>query len=437
MKRFCCIEKRKGRDLMKKFLAFGVAATLMITVAGCGSSPGNQKGTEDKSNGEKEPVTIEFFCWGSAEAATSEAFDNMISGFEEKYPWITVEVTESNYDSVSKTLLTRAAGQDAPDVAQVSDQWVAAFYEMDALLAMDDILPEEAVADFYEGSKEGTTIDGKLYSAPWILQPMCMYYNKDLLEKAGYDNPPETWDEYIDACYGIAELGTDEAGNTIYGRSFASTVLVGAGYFSLMDIWANGGAFSDADGNITFDSPETIAAYEEIQEMVKEGVIAPGLQIVDNRSLFGNGQIGFHFDAPSQTATFSEVNFGVAPVPGGQTFSSSHHLVGFKQTEHPDEVALFIDYLTGPEGMKLYTDSSDVIAARYTSAELEYFQNLDENMSVFNAAAADVRSLPIYSSHFSEAMEDIAEGLQRIIIGMEDVPTVVEEIDGQLKELYE
>ena len=422
---------------MKKLLASILTLALLLALTACSQDNNNSSGnSEDPGNTDHDPVTIEFLCWGAAEAATADAFDAMVSGFEDKYPWITVEVTESNYDAVSTTLLTRAAGQSAPDVAQVSDQWVAALYEMDSLLAMDDILSAETMADFYEGGKEGTTINGKLYSAPWIMQPMCMYYNKDLLTAAGYDKAPETWAEYIQACYDIAAIGKNDAGNTVYGRSLASTVLVGAGYFTLIDIWANGGEYTDDQGNITFNSDATVAAFTEMQKMVKDGVIAPGLQIVDNRSLFGNGQIGFHFDAPSQTANFSAVNFGVAPVPGGQTFSSNHHLVGFKQTEHPEEVALFIDYLTGPEGMKLYTDHSDVVPARTTSGELEYFQNLDENMTVFYEAAASIRSLPVQSSHFSEAMETIAEGLQRVVIGMEDVPTVIADVDSQLKTIY-
>lgn len=394
--------------------------------------------TEDVQAAEEphEPVTIEFLCWGAAEAATADAFTAMIEGFEAKYPWITVEVTESNYDAVSTTLLTRAAANDAPDVAQVSNQWVAALQEMDSLLAMDDILSVETMDDFYAGAKSGTTIDGKVYSAPWIIQPMCMYYNKDLLQAAGYSEPPATWDEYVDMCYAIAALGTNDAGNTVYGRSLASTVLAGAGYFTLIDVWANGGDFADADGNISFYSEGTVAAYQELQNMVQQNVIAPGLQIVDNRSLFGNGQIGFHFDAPSQTANFSNVNFGVAEVPGGQSFSSDHHLVAFNNTEHPEECALLIDYLTGPEGMALYTTYSNVICARTSVESLDYYQNLDENISVFFHAAATIRSLPVQSSNFRQAMEKIAEGLQRVVINMEDPNTVISDVDAALKVMY-
>ena len=431
---------------MKKILAILLALAMVLSLAACGASQTEEPATEAPkadapvaeapAEEEHEPVTIEFLCWGAAETTTSAAFTAMIEGFEAKYPWITVEVTECNYDAVNTTLLTRAASQSAPDVAQVSNQWVAALYEMDALTALDDIMDPESLADYYPGAKAGTTIGGKVYSAPWIMQPMTMYCNLDLIKAAGYEGVPTTWDEYIEQCYAIAALGTNADGNTVYGRSLASTVLVGAGYFSLIDVWSNGGEFSDADGNICFYSEGTVAAYTELQNMVKENVIAPGLQIVDNRSLFGNGQVGFHFDAPSQVANFSNVNLEVAQVPGGCTFSSDHHLVAFQNSEHPAECALLIDYLSGPEGMDLYTDHNDVICARYSVEELDFFQNMSGNMSVFFGAAGIAKSLPVQSSNFPAAMEAIAEGIQRVVIGMEDVDTVIKDVDAELQEMY-
>lgn len=434
---------------MKKLLAIVLAMAMVLSLAACGgsSAPATEApkadapaaeapAAEAPAAEEHEPVTIEFLCWGAAETTTADAFNAMVEGFMAKYPWITVEVTECNYDAVNTTLLTRAASQSAPDVAQVSNQWVAALYEMDALTALDDIMAAESIADYYEGAKSGTTIGGKVYSAPWIMQPMTMYCNMDLIKAAGYDAVPATWDEYVEQCYAIAKLGTNADGNTVYGRSLASTVLVGAGYFSLIDVWSNGGEFSDADGNICFYSDGTVAAYTELQNMVKAGVIAPGLQIVDNRSLFGNGQIGFHFDAPSQVANFSNVNLEVAQVPGGNSFSSDHHLVAFQNSEHPEECALLIDYLSGPEGMDLYTDYNDVICARTSVEELEFFSNMTGNMQVFFEAAGVAKSLPVQSSNFPAAMEAIAEGIQRVVIGMEDVDTVIKDVDAELVKMY-
>lgn len=112
---------------MKKLVALVLALTMLCSLTAFASAE------------EHEPVTIEFLCWGAAETTTAPAFTAMIEGFMAKYPWITVEVTESNYDAVNTSLLNRAAVDDCPDVAQVSNQWVAALYDMDVLLPLEDM----------------------------------------------------------------------------------------------------------------------------------------------------------------------------------------------------------------------------------------------------------------------------------------------------------
>lgn len=381
---------------------------------------------------DKEPVTLEFFCWGAAEATTSAAFEAMIAGFEAKYPWITVEVTTSNYDGVNTTLRNRIAADDAPDVAQVSDQWVATYIEMDGLLAMDDILPAETMADFYAAQKVGTTVDGKLYSAPWIMQPLEMYYNKDLVAAAGIETLPTNLLEMNEAAKKIAALGTDAAGNKIYGRSLNSKLLANAGYGVLPDVWANGGDIM-VNGEVGFNSPETVKAFTDLQQLVIDGVAPEGIQIVDCRTLFGNGQIGFHLDAPSQATNWTNINLGAIIV---DTYSSNHHLIAGKSTEHPEEAGLLIDYLSGPEGMALYNTTTFVIPSRTSVESIDAYKELDEIRSIFVKGAATARALPVMSPNFVAAMEGIATGLQRIVINKEDVAPVVADMDAMLKNYY-
>ena len=36
---------------------------------------------------------------------------------------------------------------------------------------------------------------GKYYGMPWILDTKYLFYNKEMLEKAGVEKAPTTWDE--------------------------------------------------------------------------------------------------------------------------------------------------------------------------------------------------------------------------------------------------
>lgn len=409
---------------MKKLLSLVLAIVMLCSVASLSVA-------EDK-----EPVTIEFLCWGAAETTTAPAFEAMINGFMAKYPWITVEVTESNYDGVNTSLQTRCASGDAPDVAQVSNQWVAALCELDSVLPLEDYFNAETIADFYTGSMEGTIIDGKHYSAAWIMQPFGLYCNMDLLAAAGYDHVPATWNEFIKMSYDVAALGNTAEGGKIYGLTLGTQVLANAGYGVLPFIWAHGAEFYTEDGKIGFNSPATVEAYTEIQEMAKNGVIPLGNQIVDNRALFGNGQAAFHIDAPSQVINFAAVNLEVADIPETSTITSDHHIVVFNETEHPEECALLVDYLTGPEGMDLYTQNNSVICGRYSVESLPYFQNLEGTTAKFFKMAPKAKSLPVQSAKFVPAMEAIAEGIQDLCVNGTESATVVANTAEKLEGYY-
>ena len=374
---------------VKRWTALVMALAMTAGLAGCGSGQSGDSQDNNSGGGENEPVTIEFASWYAAEETTADTMYAMIDAFEEKYDWITVNVTEYAYNNLSEQLLVRGAGGTAPDVSQVNAGWVASLVEMDALNSMNDILPEDVLNDFYPSASAGFTYDGQVMAGTMIRNPFCMYYNKTLLEKAGYteaDLENLSWEKFNEMCRNIAALGTNDEGNVVYGRSLSTALLSGTGYYFYNDLFANGAAYADSEGNITFDSEGTVAALTQVQDLVKDGAVAAGLEIKDNRTLFGNGQIGFHFDIASQKDTFLATSskgeafaeeIGVAPVPGNvPTFATDHALVCFKQTEHPEECALLIDFLTGPEGMEIYTDNLDAIGARTSTSEIDYYKNL-------------------------------------------------------------
>lgn len=157
---------------------------------------------------------------------------------------------------------------------------------------------------------------------------------------------------------------------------------------------------------------------------------------MDNRSLFGNGQVAFHIDAPSQVANFSKINLAVANIPETSTITSDHHICVFEGTEHPEECALLVDYLTGSEGMDLYTQHNSVICARYSVEALPYFQNVEGTTAVFFKMAPTAKSLPVQTSSFVAAMEAIAKGVQSLTIGLEEPAKVVAETAEALSEYY-
>lgn len=81
---------------MKKILAIVLALAMILSLAACGSKAEETKPAEsvktteaaktETVKEEKEPVTLEFLCWGAAEETTADAFKAMLDGFMENIP---------------------------------------------------------------------------------------------------------------------------------------------------------------------------------------------------------------------------------------------------------------------------------------------------------------------------------------------------------------
>ena len=64
-----------------------------------------------------------------------------------------------------------------------------------------------------------STINGKVYALPVAASARAMYFNKDLLAKAGIQNPPDTWDQLVDDAKKIKALGSgDTYGFALQGK---------------------------------------------------------------------------------------------------------------------------------------------------------------------------------------------------------------------------
>jgi multiple sugar transport system substrate-binding protein len=53
--------------------------------------------------------------------------------------------------------------------------------------------------EFFQTVKKDAIISGNIYGLPLSLDSMVLYYNKDILDRAGVPEPPKTWEEFQNA----------------------------------------------------------------------------------------------------------------------------------------------------------------------------------------------------------------------------------------------
>jgi multiple sugar transport system substrate-binding protein len=409
------------------------------------------QGAKEQKQEDNGVIELTWTNWGQAFDALKPAFDAMGNGFTAKNSNVKINQIGIPYNQFKDQLLVMSTAGNAPDISMIKAEWVSSFVEAGVLQPLDEVLSKETLNDFYPGLLAGGTYDGKVMSIPWAPSPICIYYNKTLLKKAGFDNPPSTWSELMDQAYAVSKIGTEES--KIYGIGFAGKKIPGAGYFFLINMMAHNGKLIDEKGNIVIDSPENLIALQELKNATDNGVSPAGLELNDLRDLFGHERIAFHFDLEAAGGIFQGLNpkgkaftddYGIIVVPGptgskGKSIAIEHHLVMFKDSKNKEISAKLLDYLTGPEGIAVYNANNGYkLPARKTVAKIPFYETEESKfMEVFIQALDTAQGLPCQSVAFLEACEEIADAIQRVSLNNEEPADVLKKLDAKVKKLYQ
>src|SRR5690349_19390257 len=125
-------------EISRRALLF--AAPAAFALAGCSGSGG---GSTELSN---EPVTLRFTWWGSD--ARHQRTQQVITLFQKKYPNITVKGEFKDWNGYWDSLATTTAAQEAPDVIQMDELYLASYAQRGALLDLNRVRDHLDTGDF-------------------------------------------------------------------------------------------------------------------------------------------------------------------------------------------------------------------------------------------------------------------------------------------------
>ena len=146
----------------------------------------------DVENHEFKDVTITLHTrWDEADIS-GPLYQDIVNGFMEKYPGITVECinipTESEWLNSESVLMSDESSM--PNIIQeYGGSRTAGYIEQDLIVDMTpyyEQYPEwkEGVQDFAWETTQFDGIEGT-YGSPWSAYQLCLYYNKAYLDQDG------------------------------------------------------------------------------------------------------------------------------------------------------------------------------------------------------------------------------------------------------------
>ena len=314
----------------------------------------------------KEPVTITFYRRGYVEGGndpTTTTINSAVESFEERFPYITVDVVGVPYSTEGNAQMDAAleAGVDI----NVFSVYPAALPDLARRGIVSDIEPymtDDDKKDFYDNAMQIATVDGKVYAWPLWVTSVAMYGNPAIFEERGVTPPtldsPWTWDQFVEASKKLTF--TREDGTQVYGFS-ASSAPNQVVYLPIF--YMDGGRVHSPDARIFVqNSTESVSALQKFADLhLVENLTPPDFGTVgqaDVRAQFKAGTLAIVMDTPNIIPEFQGENiaFDVFPPPVGETgqlfTSGGFGLYGVIKVADPDILAAsheFARYLTGAD----------------------------------------------------------------------------------------
>lgn len=137
-----------------------------------------------------EPVTLRFMRQDFTPDVNA-LLESAYSEFMAAYPNITIVEEKVPYGDLQKKLMVYVASGSAPDIMMGRTDFTDAYHAGGIALPLQDFISADYMNDIPDNLRASASAEGNLYSLPWEVSVMMLYFNRDLFEKAGVAPPPE------------------------------------------------------------------------------------------------------------------------------------------------------------------------------------------------------------------------------------------------------
>ncbi len=383
----------------------------------------------DKQPEKSERKEISFWHFWS-EPYQREAISKLIAKFEAQSGY-KVNVTELSWNDGKTKLMAAFNSNTAPDVLELGSDWVAQFSSSGVLKDLDTLADFTKFIDF---TLAPCKWNDKMYALPWITDTRVMFYNKDLMERAGIDTlAPKDIQELMFAAEKVNNLNSEIYG---FGANGADQHRLYKKIIPFM--WSHGGDIIDEAGNLVLNSKENIAAFYDYVTLAGYGVQETQKQL---DAMFAQGKVGFWFSGAWLLNKIQSENptmrFGVALMPSmvasagtetspGISFAGGEYIAVNAKSQHKAavEFAKFItDGINAIEFCKMIPEAGFPCDKNYFNDEFYQTQPL---RAVFAAQLKYAKMTPVHPKWLK--MEAIIENaLEQVLYAKQSPELALQE----------
>lgn len=388
-----------------------------------------------------EPVTLRYWSFLDPNSSDprSRAQSEMIKEFEQKNPDIKVAVEVVHWSKIVPMLITAVGADNAPDVAVIHSSRMTMAIKADAVIPLDGYaagMPARDKSDFLLPFEQYFE-QGKLYSLPVEHRvESILIYRKDYLKEAGWDRPPQTWDE-------VVQIGEKMKAQKRWGFVWPLSRKDSAALVKVLQTlyWSQGGSFFNADGTAAVNSPAGIKIGTMLADLALKDKIMPtnAIGVEEGRTMAKSGATALYVDGSQVFSTIASgsggSNVASAPIPRFATDKDSplaivagQTLAITKTSKHPAEAWKFVSFMVSPEAQVVSGRVGGNLPVRRSSFNDPWFKEPAAQELVGWRDYILKGARPFETNEQSDYMNDsLALAYERILSGQASVKDALDE----------
>ncbi len=409
-------EEKRMKKLLSLLLALVLTASLF---AGCGSKDADtnqtndtketaadesaSKETSDDASNETasqaeesketeevaEPFTlsegIELQFWHAMSGDYSEVVEKICSDFNasNEYGITVVPTYQGGYSDLHAKVMAALQTDEIPNLAQAYGNNIIIYTQSEKVVKLDDYITnaDYGISDF-DDILEGYRIenssypDGGFYSLPFNKSTEVMYYNKTFFEENGLEVPTT-----LEELKNVSIAASDILGKPAFGYDSLENLFI---------TWVQqyGGDYTNANGDVLFDTPEAREALQFFVDGVDGGYFRAAGEDKYMSGPFNNGDAVMFIGSTSGSAYIGsdEFEWDCAQVPMGserKVIQQGSNMFMLKSSEE-EQIATFIfmNYLMSPEVTAYWAMNTGYLPVRQSARELpEYLEFVESGVN--------------------------------------------------------
>ena len=334
-----------------------------------------------------------------------------------------VSIETAHYRELYESILAAGLSKPAPyDVVALDQVWVPEFASRKQLLSLKDQIPDDARSDIMPSLLDAFSYKGANWAMPHVLNVQSLYYNKNQLRTAGFNDPPKTLEEWYLQMTALRRRVTPYTDSWAQDEGLVSDFVRITAQF--------GGDLFDSAGKPQLLQQPAQRAAAFMRQLIDEHLVrveSAASNEPDAMRAFLSGGVAFTTNwnfvwGAMNDPVYSQIigQGGVAAIPAaastGKAAASVSGFLGLgvlANSAHADLAVAWLRYLTSPEVQAQRTGELPIWTSLQNSAEV---RKANPQINVFLTNLANARPRPKLV-HYVEASSVLQRRLHDLVLG--------------------